>query len=194
MLQPDVVGDGGGNGQMRAKLKDNRTALQHTGGWDEKGKVTKAKKKISYLFHSVDLKNAQESSMTEELIGFILHYLSFSLSSPLFSLSHAWPCRHFSLPILEPCLHPQTCAFTIKLHLFLSVALSFTLFPLPINPSLSPSAHTHKHTFSSRTQIRNAPTWWLTSCFPKCPFLYIILSLTARCGSCLLKKPTKTNK
>lgn len=35
---------------MRAKLKDNRTVLQHTGGLDEKGKVTKAKKKSLIYF------------------------------------------------------------------------------------------------------------------------------------------------
>lgn len=37
---------------MRAKLKDNGTVLQHTGGLDEKGKVTKAKKKKNLLFIS----------------------------------------------------------------------------------------------------------------------------------------------
>lgn len=59
-------------------------------------------KRISYLFNSADLKNTQEGSMTEELIGFISHYLSFSFSRALaFPLScilvYIFISKHFGL-------------------------------------------------------------------------------------------------
>lgn len=137
---------------MRAKLKDNRTVLQHTGGLDEKGKVTKAKKKISYLFHSVDLKNAQESSMTEELIGFISCYLPFSLSplflSPSLTPGHAhifhfpyW--RHLPLVRHVP---SQLSYIYVSLSPFHSL-----YFPSQsILPSLTP--HTNTHTYFHHTR------------------------------------------
>lgn len=58
--------------------------------WRER--ETDKSKRMSYLFNSMDLKNTQEASMTEELIGFISHYLSFLHTFSLFyshSLSHA---------------------------------------------------------------------------------------------------------
>lgn len=42
----------------------------------KKEERTKAKESLIYFIQWI-LKNAQEGSMTEELIGFISHYLSF---------------------------------------------------------------------------------------------------------------------
>lgn len=99
-------------------------ALQHTGEREMK-KGNWQKKKPSYLFHSVDLKNAQEGSMTEELIGFISHYLSFPLTLTLpLSASLSRSPTHILFAVLDTLSHHQTCACTIKTHFSLIHALS----------------------------------------------------------------------
>lgn len=104
----------------------------------------------------MDLKNAQEGSMTEELIGFISHYLSFSLTFSLFHSLSRSALHTFSFGILDTLSHHQTCAFTINIHFYLSVSHSFTLLPFSLNQSIWQSfahwvsnIHKHTHTHSS---------------------------------------------